>query len=97
MKELFSTPRVHILNKYILYQVICQPKSYKTTLHGAIVVHFSEKLFWVMKAISEASTTNSIINLSHTLYVIADAKALCSILYSCGNIQIKRCLGRQRA
>ena len=28
-------------------------------------------------------------NLSHTVYVIADAKALCSILYSSGYIQIK--------
>ena len=30
-------------------------------------------------------------NLKHTLYVIADAKALCSILYSSGNIQIICC------
>ena len=30
-------------------------------------------------------------NLKHTLYVIADAKALCSALYSSGNIQIKGC------
>ena len=35
--------------------------------------------------------TNSIMNLKHTLYVITDAKALCSILYSSGNIQIKCC------
>ena len=42
---------------------------------------------------NEASPTNSIINLRHTFYVIVDAKALCSILYSSGNIQIKRCWG----
>ena len=30
-------------------------------------------------------------NLKHTLYVITDAKALGSILYSSGNIQIKCC------
>ena len=53
-----------------------------------------EKLFWVIEALSEASTTKSIMNLSHTLLVIADAKAaLCSILYSSGNIQIKSCWG----
>ena len=50
-----------------------------------------EKKLWVIKAINEARATNSIMNLSHTLFVIADAKALCSILYSCGNIQIKYC------
>ena len=30
-------------------------------------------------------------NLSYTLYVTADAKAVFSILYSSGNIQIKSC------
>ena len=48
-----------------------------------------EKLFWVIEAINEASATNSIINVSHALFVIADAKALCSFLCSSGNIQIK--------
>ena len=32
-------------------------------------------------------------NLSNTLYVIADAKALRFFLYSSGNIQTKSCLG----
>ena len=32
-----------------------------------------DKLFWVIEAINEASATNSIVNLSHALYVIADA------------------------
>ena len=50
-----------------------------------------EKLFWVIEAINEASATTSIMNLSHILFVIADAKALCSILHSSGNIQIKYC------
>ena len=45
----------------------------------------------VIEAINEASATSSIMNLSHTLYVIADAKALCPILYGSGNIQIKNC------
>ena len=52
-----------------------------------------EKLFWAIEAINEASETNSIMNLSYTLYVIADAKALCSILYSSGSIQIKSSSG----
>ena len=42
---------------------------------------------------NEASATNSIMNLNHTLYAIADAKALFSVLYSSGNIQIKSCWG----
>ena len=50
-----------------------------------------EKLFWAIKAINEASVTNSIMNLNHSFYVIADAKALCSILCSFGNTQINSC------
>ena len=52
-----------------------------------------EKLFWVIEAINKARATNSIMNLIHTLYVITDAKAYCSILHSSGNIQIKSCWG----
>ena len=48
-----------------------------------------EKLFWVTEAVNEASETNSIMNLSHILYVIADTKAPCTILYISGNIPIK--------
>ena len=44
-----------------------------------------EKLLWVIETIKKTSATD------HTLYVIADAKAFCSILYSSGNIQIKSC------
>ena len=40
-----------------------------------------EKLFWVIETINKASATNSLMNLSHTLCVIAEAKAFCSILY----------------
>ena len=43
---------------------------------------------------NEANATNSIMNLSHTLHFIADAKALCSIRYSSGNNQIKSCWGQ---
>ena len=48
-----------------------------------------EKLFWITEAVNEASETNSIMNLSHILYVIADTKAPCTILYISGNIPIK--------
>ena len=47
----------------------------------------------VYEAINEASATNCFINLSNTLYVIADLKALCSILYSSKTIQLKTCWG----
>ena len=45
-----------------------------------------------MEAINETSATNSIINLIHTVYVIAGAKVLFSILYGSGNIS-KKLLG----
>ena len=54
-----------------------------------------EKLFLVIGAINEASATNSVMNLSHILFAIADAKVLCYILYSSGNIQIKNTVGVQ--
>ena len=59
----------------------------------AVFAEINKKLFWIIKPINEASATNSIINFSHTLYVITDAKALCSILYSSENIQIKSSWG----
>ena len=51
-----------------------------------------EKLFWIMEAINETSATNSIMNLIHTVYVIAGAKVLFSILYGSENIS-KKLLG----
>lgn len=45
-----------------------------------------------MEVINETSATNSIMNLIHTVYVIAGAKVLCSILYGSGNIS-KKLLG----
>ena len=52
-----------------------------------------ERLFSVIEAINEASATNSIMNLSCTLYVIADSNKLHSILNSSRNIKIKSCWG----
>ena len=39
-----------------------------------------EKLFWVIEAINKARLTSYIMNLSHTLCVVADSKALCTFL-----------------
>ena len=50
-----------------------------------------ENLFLIIEATNGASTINSIMNLSHALCVIDDAKVLCSILYSSPNIKIKSC------
>ena len=48
-----------------------------------------ENLLWFIEAKNEASATNSIMNLSHPFFIIADAKAINSALYSSRNIQIK--------
>ena len=42
---------------------------------------------------NKASVSNSIMNVNHTMYVIADAKAFCSIVYSSENVQVKSCWG----
>ena len=52
-----------------------------------------QKLFWAIDAINGASATTSTINRSYTLYVNANAKALCSILYSSGNTERKSSCG----
>ena len=56
--------------------------------NGAFFRRIKEKLFWVIEAINKASATNSLMNLSHTLCVIAEAKAFCSILYISEIVQI---------
>ena len=66
----------------IFYTMFPYPK---TILITELLLKVLE-LFWVIKAINELSVTNSLMNISQTLYVIADAKAFCSILYSSGNI-----------
>ena len=83
--------RIYIILSYLL---VLKLQNYSSQCSSrAFFRKIEEKLFWVIEAINEANSTNSIMNLSHTSYVIADAKALCSILYSSGNIQIKSCLG----
>ena len=83
--------RIYVIPSYLsvwkLQNYSSQCSSY------AFFREIEEKLFWVIVAINEASETNSIMNLSYTLYVIADAKSLCSILYSSANIQIKSSWG----
>ena len=86
-----------MLKEYILYLLICLFETKKLLFTNQQFCSFSEKLkkkvFWVIEAINEASAINYIANLSHTLHFTADTKALCSILYSSKNIQIKSCWG----
>ena len=65
------------------YLVVLEQQNYSSQCSSCVFFRkIEEKLFWVIEAINETSTTNAIMNLSHTLYVNADAKALCSILFS---------------
>ena len=93
MKELFSKPCVHTLKEYIYsYLSVLKLQNYSSPCSScAFFTKIEGKLFWVIEAINKASATSSIMNLSHTLYVIADAKAICSIPFSSGNIQTKSC------
>ena len=83
--------RIYIIPSYLS---VLKLQNYSSQCSSwALLRKIEENLFWVIKDINEASATNSIMNLSHTLYVIVDAKALCSIQYSSGNIHIKSCWG----
>ena len=71
--------RIYIIPSYLS---VLKLQNYSSQCSSwALLRKIEENLFWVIKDINEASATNSIMNLSHTLYVIVDAKALCSILY----------------
>ena len=73
-KRIFNIPK---------YLVVLEQQNYSSQCSSCVFFRkIAEKIFWVIEAISETSTTNAIMNLSHTLYVNADAKALCSILFS---------------
>lgn len=72
-KEQFSKPCVHVQkDKLQNYSSLCSSCAFFRKIE--------EKLFWDIEEINEASAIKSIINLSHTLSVIADAKVLCSFL-----------------
>ena len=72
--------RIYIIPSYL---VVLEQQNYSSQCSSCVFFRkIEEKLFWVIEAINETSTTNAIMNLSHTLYVNADAKALCSILFS---------------
>ena len=99
MKEWFSKLRIYYLvicqNILHSYLSVLKLQNYSSQCNScAFFRKIEENLSWVIEAINEASATNSIMNLSHTLFVIGDAKARCSILYSSGNIQIKYSWGR---
>ena len=92
MKEVFSKLCVHTLKKYVIpnYLSVLKLQNYSSQCSScAFLRKIEQKLFWIIEATNEASATNSIMNLSHTLHVIAHAKSLCSILYSSGNVQLK--------
>ena len=97
IKEWFSKPCVHTLKKiYVMpsYLSVLKLQNYSSQCSSCVFFRKIEgKLFWITKVINKASVTNSIMNLSHTLHVIADAKALCNYSLRSGNIQIKSCWG----
>ena len=78
---------MHIIPSYLSVLKIQNYSSHCSSC--AFFREIKEKLFWVIETINEASAINCIMNLSHTLYVISDTKAYCSILCSSVNIQIK--------
>ena len=82
-----------VKNLEILVQIVLDRSTYyySKLLFTVQRLCIEEKMFWFIEAINETSAANSIMNLSHTLYFIPDVKALCSILYSSGNIQMKSC------
>ena len=55
-----------------------------------------EKLFWVIEAINKARLTSYIMNLSHTLCVVADSKALCSMQKHFALSSVSRGLNTQK-
>ena len=72
--------RIYIIPSYL---VVLEQQNYSSQCSNCVFFRkIEEKLFWVIEAINEASATNSIMILNHTLYVNADAKALCSILFN---------------
>ena len=62
----------------------------------AFFKEIEEKLFWVIEALNKASPTSSIMNLSHTMYVIANEKSLCSIQKHFAFYSVSRGLNTQK-
>ena len=62
---MFAIPTYFSLLKLQNYSSQCSACAFFREIEG--------KLFWVIEAINDASATNSIMNLSHALYVIAGA------------------------
>ena len=91
IKELFSKPCVHTLKVYIIpsYLSVLKSQNYSTVKQLCIFQKNWRKVVLGYRGNKRASATNPVMNLSYTLYAIADAKALCTILYSSRNIQIK--------
>ena len=77
------------------YLTVLKLQNHKITQCGSRTFFrkIDKKLFWVIEATNNASATNSVMNLSHIVYGVADVKALCSILCSSENYQTKSCWG----
>ena len=76
------------------YLSVLKLQNYSSQCSNCAFFRKIRKMFWIIEKINEASVTNSFMNLSYTLHVIANGKALFSILYSFENIQIKYCWGQ---
>ena len=55
-----------------------------------------EKLFWHIEELNKATPTSSIMNLSHTMYVVANEKSLCSIQKHFAFYSVSRGLNTQK-
>ena len=83
--------RIHIVTSH--FSILKLQNDCSQCSSYAFFRKIEEELFWVINSINQASEINSIMNHSHTLFAIADAKTLSSILCSPGNIQIRYCWG----
>ena len=75
------------------YLSVLKLQSYSSQCTSCAFFREIDKVDLRHEAVNESSATNFIMNLSHTLYAIADAEALCSNRYLSGSIQIKCCWG----
>ena len=75
------------------YLSVLKLQSYSSQCTSCAFFREIDKVDLRHEAVNESSATNFIMNLSHTLYAIADAEALCSNRYISGSIQIKSCWG----
>ena len=79
------------------YLSVFKPQNYSSECSiCAFFREIEEKLFWVIEAINKASPTSSIMNLSQTIYVVANEKSLCSIQKHFAFYAVSRGLNTQK-